>query len=94
MCNINVVFEEMIGKRSGDYISDVQLVFKDGNVYRKRIDEILFCKEIVIGEIFEIVDSCFFERDYILIIVENECIGYFWKFIDVIQRIKSKNLLK
>ncbi|WP_417941199.1 PAS domain S-box protein [Flavobacterium sp. RS13.1] len=94
MRNINAVPEEMIGKRPGDYISDAQLVFKDGNAYKKRIDQILFRKEIVTGEILETIDNRFFERDYIPIIVENECIGHLWKSTDVTQKIKSKNLLK
>jgi len=94
MRNISALPDEMIGKKPAEYISDSQVLFKDNEAYKKRIDEILFHKEIVIGEILETVDNRFFERDYIPIFVENECIGHLWKSTDVTQRIKSKNLLK
>lgn len=94
MRNINAEPGEMIGKKPGDYIGDAQLVFKDSSSYRDRIEEILFRKEIVTGEVLETIDNRFFERDYIPIIVENECIGHLWKSTDVTQRIRSKNLLK
>jgi PAS domain S-box-containing protein len=94
MRNISASPDEMIGKKANEYISDAQVLFKDSKVYRKRIEEILLSKEIVTGEILETIDNRFFERDYIPIFVENECIGHLWKSTDVTQRIKSKNLLK
>jgi PAS domain S-box-containing protein len=94
MRNINASPDEMIGKKPTEYINDAQVLFKDSLSYVKRIDEILSKKEIVIGEILETVDNRFFERDYIPIFVENECIGHLWKSTDVTQSIKSKNLLK
>jgi PAS domain S-box-containing protein len=94
MHNINFFPDEMIGKKADEYMSDVQVVLKDNISYRERVREILARKEIVAGEILETEDNRFFERDYIPIIVENECIGHLWKSNDVTQRIKSKNLLK
>ncbi|MET3022427.1 PAS domain S-box protein [Flavobacterium hydatis] len=92
--NIKASPEEMIGKKTTKYLNDAQSLFKDSEAYRNRINEILSNKEIVTGEILETLDNRFFERDYIPIIVDNECIGHLWKSIDVTQRIKSKNLLK
>jgi PAS domain S-box-containing protein len=92
--NIKASPEEMIGKKPTEYLNDAQLLFKDSEAYRNRIDEILSNKEIVTGEILETLDNRFFERDYIPIVVDNECIGHLWKSTDVTQRIKSKNLLK
>lgn len=94
MRNISASPDEMIGKKTDQYVNDAQVLFKDSKVYRKRIEEILLSKEIVTGEILETLDNRFFERDYIPIFVENECIGHLWKSTDVTQRIKSKNLLK
>ncbi|MCD0473983.1 PAS domain S-box protein [Flavobacterium sp. EDS] len=94
MRNINALPEEMIGKKPAEYLNDAQLLFKDSEAYRNRINEILSNKEIVTGEILETLDNRFFERDYIPIVVDNECIGHLWKSTDVTQRIKSKNLLK
>lgn len=92
--NISVSPDEMIGKKPTQYIGDAQVLFKDSQAYKNRIDEILFKKEIVIGEILETIDNRFFERDYIPIFIDNVCIGHLWKSTDVTQRIKSKNLLK
>lgn len=94
MRNISASPDEMIGKKANEYISDAQVLFKDTAAYRNRITEILFRKEIITGEILETVDNRFFERDYIPIFVEKECIGHLWKSTEVTQRIKSKNLLK
>ncbi|QGK73388.1 PAS domain S-box protein [Flavobacterium sp. SLB02] len=94
MRNISASPDEMIGKKANEYISDTQVLFKDSKVYRKRIEEILIGKEIITGEILETIDNRFFERDYIPIFIEKECIGHLWKSTDVTQRIKSKNLLK
>jgi len=94
MRGIKALPDEMIGKKSSEYIDDAQLLFKDAEAYRRRIDEILLRKEIVTGEILETVDNRFFERDYIPIMMENECIGDLWKSNDVTQSTKSKNLLK
>lgn len=94
MCKIDALPEEIIGKKPEDYVRDAQLLFKDSENYRKRIDEILFRKEIVIGEVLETIDNCFYERDYIPIIVENECISHLWKFRDVTQKNRSKILLE
>lgn len=92
--NIKASPEEMIGKKTSQYINDAQVLFKDSVAYRDRIDAILKHKEIVTGEILETIDNRYFERDYIPIFVEKECIGHLWKSTDVTQRIKSKNLLK
>lgn len=94
MRNISASTDEMIGKKTTEYISDVQYLFKDSEAYKKRVDEILFHKEIVNGEILETTDNRFFERNYVPIFIDSVCIGHLWKFIDVTQRIKSKNLLK
>jgi PAS domain S-box-containing protein len=94
MRNISASPDEMIGKKANEYISDAQVLFKDTAAYRNRITEILFGKEIITGEILETIDNRFFERDYIPIFVEKECIGHLWKSTDVTQRIKNKNLLK
>ncbi|MRX41674.1 PAS domain S-box protein [Flavobacterium sp. LC2016-23] len=92
--NIKASPEEMIGKKTSQYITDAQVLFKDSVAYRDRIAEILANNKIVTGEILETIDNRFFERDYIPIFVEKECIGHLWKSTDVTQRIKSKNLLK
>lgn len=92
--SINASPEEMIGKKTIDYLNEAKVLFKDSTAYKKRINEILLNKEIVIGEVLETVDNRFFERDYIPIFIENQCIGHLWKSTDVTQRIKSKNLLK
>ncbi|MBE8726382.1 PAS domain S-box protein [Flavobacterium hungaricum] len=92
--NINASPDEMIGKKPAQYIGDAQVLFKDSQAYKNRIDEILSRKEIVIGEILETIDNRFFERDYVPIFIDSICIGHLWKSTDVTQRIKSKNLLK
>jgi PAS domain S-box-containing protein len=94
MRNISAVPDEMIGQKPSKFLNDTQLLFKDNLGYKKRIDEIVKDKKIVIGEIIETLDNRFFERDYIPIIIDNECIGHFWKSTDVTQRTISKNLLK
>ncbi|SNR30480.1 PAS domain S-box protein [Flavobacterium sp. ov086] len=92
--SINASPDEMIGKKTSEYINEAKALFKDSSTYKKRINEVLLKKEIVLGEVLETVDNRFFERDYIPIFVENQCIGHLWKSTDVTQRIKSKNLLK
>ncbi|WP_316632481.1 PAS domain S-box protein [uncultured Flavobacterium sp.] len=97
LCDIRSISaspDEIIGKKTIDYLKEAKVLFKDSKAYKKRINEILVNKEIVIGEVLETVDNRFFERDYIPIFIENQCIGHLWKSTDVTQRIKSKNLLK
>ncbi|GIQ61054.1 hypothetical protein Flavo103_41900 [Flavobacterium collinsii] len=97
LCDIRSISaspDEIIGKKTIDYLNEAKILFKDSTAYKKRINEILLNKEIVIGEVLETVDNRFFERDYIPIFIENQCIGHLWKSTDVTQSVKSKNLLK
>ncbi|CAD0002404.1 PAS domain S-box protein [Flavobacterium salmonis] len=95
-CNIRglkVSPSEMIGQKPERYLDQAQSLFYDSKNYRDRVAEILKEGKIVLGEILETRDNRFVERDYIPIIIENQCIGHLWKSQDVTLRIKNKNLL-
>ncbi|UPZ17888.1 PAS domain-containing hybrid sensor histidine kinase/response regulator [Flavobacterium humidisoli] len=94
MQNINSYPDLMTGKNIDGYINHTQVLFKDGASYGNRIIEVMSHKKSVAHEMLETVDSRFFERDYTPIFAENECIGHLWKFTDVTESIKDKNLLK
>lgn len=94
MRNIEASPEQMIGEKPSKFMAKTPALFKDSQGYSQRIQDILLSKEIVIGEILETVDNHFYERDYIPIFIDRECVGHLWKITDVTQRIISKNLLK
>jgi hypothetical protein len=86
--------EQMIGEKPSKFMVGTPALFKDSKGYNQRIQSILQKQEIVIEEILETVDDRFYERDYIPIFIDRECVGHLWKITDVTQRIISKNLLK
>ncbi|KQW99395.1 PAS domain S-box protein [Flavobacterium sp. Root420] len=86
--------EQMIGEKPAKFMAETPALFKDSKGYKQRISDILLQREIVIGEILETVENRFYERDYIPIFIDRECVGHLWKITDVTQRIISKNLLK
>lgn len=91
--NIKARPDEMIGKSPDVYMNDATMLFKNTEEYKQRVFDILKKGNIVSGEILETIDGRFIERDYIPIMVDDECVAHLWKSTDVTQRIKNKLLL-
>ena len=69
-------------------------LFKDGEVFAARIDEILQRKELVTGEMIEMSNGTIVLRDYIPIFVEGEYRGNLWKFEDITKGRETQHMLQ
>jgi PAS domain S-box-containing protein len=70
-------------------------LFKNPTTFVQRIDEILLHKENVLGDVLELVDGRFYERDYIPIFSNKAYKGHLWIYSDITERKNyEKNLIK
>lgn len=86
--------DAIIGVDCTDSAEQSKELFVDTNSFSPRIDAILNKREIQTNELLETITGRFLERDYIPIYIGNEYKGHLWKYTDVTERIKTRNLLE
>ncbi|MFN0292454.1 PAS domain S-box protein [Pedobacter helvus] len=94
MRKIGLTPQKLVGSDHSRIFHESKVLFKNQDQYLERVDAIVKENTLVIGELLETVDNCFFERDYIPIFIEEEAIGHLWKFRDVTEKTQYQNLLK
>ncbi|MFV8347469.1 PAS domain S-box protein [Flavobacterium sp. ZB4P13] len=92
--SIPMLPETMIGVDCTNSEEQYKNLFKEPEAFSSRINAILARREIVTHELLETIDGRFLERDYIPISIGNESEGHLWRYVDVTQRIQTRNLLE
>jgi PAS domain S-box-containing protein len=95
MFNIPATPDALIGADCSNTAEQSKHLFRNPEQFVSRIDEILTERKEVLGEIVELADGKFFERDYVPIFVNGLYKGHLWKYTDVTERKNyEKNLKK
>lgn len=72
-----------------------KVFFKNPEMFVQRIGEILALRENVLGDVLELADGRFYERDYIPIFSNRAYKGHLWIYNDITERKNyEKNLIK
>jgi PAS domain S-box-containing protein len=69
-------------------------LFKEPDIFLKRINLLTKNRKISTNEELELADGRFLERDFIPISIDNEFKGFLWKYKDITGRKKSEAALK
>jgi len=85
---------QMIDSDATKIIDQSKYFFSNPELYATRIGEIIRNKELVVGDILELVDNRFIERDYIPIINDGIFEGHLWVFTDITEKITSEKKLE
>lgn len=93
MRKISTPPEDLVGAHHSRIYKESKVAFKNSDQYIERVDTIVKENTLVIGELLETEEGCFFERDYIPIFIEQESIGHLWKLRDVTEKTQYQNLL-
>ena len=83
MFGLNINPDVMIGMDCTNSAEESKAFFSNSNHFVERINEILFHKEIVIGEELKLIDGRIFERSYIPIEIDGIYKGHLWTYTDV-----------
>ena len=62
----------------------------DPEAFLARIEELLARKETVTGDLLELRDGRYLERDYVPVWVEQEYVGHLWSYRDVTKAVADK----
>ncbi|MDI1232731.1 MAG: PAS domain S-box protein [bacterium] len=86
MFDINASPTSMIGMDCTQSAEYSKALFKDPELFIKRVEELMQNKLQVNGEILELKDGRFFERDFVPVFVDNEFKGHMWNYSDVTEK--------
>ena len=92
--SINVEPSMLVGADCTNSAEESKSLFKEEEVFVKRINEIVTNKMPVYGDILYLKDGRILERDFIPVSEENEYSGHIWKYQDITQVIHNKESLK
>lgn len=84
----------MIGMDCSDSAEQSKHLFKDPWAFVNQINKLLTERKQVSGEILELSDGRFFQRDYIPMFVDDIYRGHLWQYTDITERIRQQNMLK
>lgn len=86
--------DDMIGTKSAPTISEVMQFFKNPAFFESSTLSLINDKKIKIGEVFEMADGRFIERDFIPIWDEGKYKGHLVVYTDITDKINSDKKLK
>lgn len=85
--------EALLGSDCSDSAEQTKGLFKDPEGFVNGIQRLLKNKQLVTGELLEMLDGRVLERDYIPIFVENIYKGHFWSYTDITAKKEARILL-
>lgn len=68
--------------------------FKDPVGFVSRIEELLEDKKLVTGDVLELVDGRYYERDFVPIFTENRYEGHLWVYTDITEKMFAEKRIK
>jgi PAS domain S-box-containing protein len=84
----------MIGIDCSQSAEQSKNLFKYSEAFVQRVEKILLERKPVSGEVLELKDGRFFERDYIPIVLNGQYLGHLWLYEDITERkIQEKTLI-
>jgi two-component system, sensor histidine kinase len=92
--SIDVEPSMLVGADCSNSAEESKSLFKEEEVFVKRINDIVTNKMPVYGDILYLKDGRILERDFIPLSEENEYSGHIWKYQDITQVIHNKESLK
>lgn len=92
--SINIEPAMLVGADCSNSAEESKSLFKEEEVFIKRINEIVSNKKPVYGDILHLKDGRILERDFIPLSEKNEYSGHIWKYQDITQVIHNKESLK
>lgn len=92
--NITADPVKMIGEVSSKSVNKTKHLFKDPEFLITRINELLNHKKLVTGEVLDLVDGRYFERDFIPIWNEGRYNGHLWMYTDITEKINAEKKLE
>jgi PAS domain S-box-containing protein len=84
--NIPISPDDLIGADCSDSAETSKHLFKEPDIFVKRIDELLKRREVCLNDILEMKDGRVLQRDFIPIITNGRYMGHLWKYDDITQR--------
>ncbi len=90
---IPVAPELLQGTDCSNTAEDTKHLFKDPVSFVRNIDKILREKQLVTGDIVELVNGQLFQRDYIPIFIDDNYKGHLWSYTDITERKKSQDAI-
>lgn len=82
--------ELMIGADCSESAEQVKHLFKDSERFIKSTEKCLKDQRAVIGEVFEMVDGSFLERDFIPLHLDDNYVGHMWQYGDITSRKRAE----
>jgi two-component system, sensor histidine kinase len=85
--------ESMVGMDCKAAAVSLKFIFKDGDKFLERIEDILDKKKLISGELLELNDGRIMERDYVPLFLEGKYSGHLWHYTDVTERKRAEQAL-
>jgi PAS domain S-box-containing protein len=85
---------DLVGRDWSASDDQFKYLFKEPELYIMRVQGILQEKNLVIGDILEMVDGRFISRDFIPIWNDDKYEGYLWVYTDITLKMNSEKKLK
>lgn len=73
---------------------DTKSMFRKPEQFVQRIDKLLQQKQLVTGEILELVNGSVFQRDYIPIYIDDKYKGHLWSYTDITERKRTQDAIE
>lgn len=82
--------EFLIGTDCSSSAEQSKLMFRNPEQFIRDIEILLLDKKPVLGQVLELEDGRFFERDFLPVYVDDEFLGHMWKYSDVTERKRNE----
>lgn len=73
---------------------ETKKLFKNPDSFVSNIRKILQEKQLVTGEVLELVTGSILQRDYIPIFIDNNYKGHLWSYTDITERKKNQDVIE
>lgn len=82
--------DQMVGADCSESAEQVKDLFKDSERFIASTERCLSEQKTVIGEVFEMKDGRFLERDFIALHLDDNYIGHMWQYEDITSRKRAE----